>query len=184
MATQLESIELAVTLRARMQNALADDHVLAEIDDVGFKWSPATPVTSGTAANQADRILYKADEEITSGNDLVLNMHDGTSWDGQGTNLDLLGETLDMPEIVALFVENDPSSAGNLVIGGEGTANAWLGFLGANSHTITLKPGGVFFIFCPPNPAMAVGGADNQLLQFAASGGNVTFRAAALGRSA
>lgn len=184
MPTELESIELALTIRARMKNALADDHVLAEIDDVGFAWSPATPLTSGTGANQADRILYKADEVILSGNTLDFNMRDGTTWDGQGTNLDLLGTLLALPEIVALFVENLAASAGTLVIGGEGTAEAWLGFLGANTHTIALKPGGAFFIFCPPNPAMVVGGATNDMLRFAASGGNVTFRAAALARSA
>lgn len=185
MPTALEAIELALTVRARMKNALADGQAIAEINAVGFGWTPATPLTSGTAADQADRVLFKADETISAAGTLTLNMRTGANWDGQDADEDLLGTTLDVPEIVALLIENDASSAGELVIGGEGTANAWDSPFGGDSAAVVgIKPGGVLFLFAPTNPAYLVGAADTNLLLLSAVGGDVTFRAVALGRSA
>lgn len=185
MPTALERFQVAATLRARMKNALASGQAIAEIDEVGYAWTPATPLASGTNADQADRVLFKAATLISAAGTLTLNMRTGANWDGQDADEDLLGTTLDVPEIVALLIENDASSVGTLVIGGEGTANAWDTPFGSdNAAVIGIHPGGVLFLFAPTDPAYLVGAADTNLLLLSAVGGDVTFRAVALGRSA
>lgn len=182
--TTLERITVSAKIEARLKNAIGADNVLAEVDEIGFAFTPETALATGTAANQADRAMYAGDQVLSSGNNLDLNLYTGANFQGLATGLDLLGNTLTNAEVVALLIHNRASSAGNLVIGGEGTANAWLGPLPANTDTITLPPGGSIMLFAPTNPAWAVGSSSNNLLRLNASGGDATWRAVVLARSA
>lgn len=185
MAISLDRIVVQARVEARLLSTLASGVVTAEVDEVGFTFTPETALASGTSANQADRVLFKADTEILSAASVDLNLYSGANWDGLSSGKDLLGNTLTNVELVALLIHNRAASAGTLVIGGEGTANAWSAPFGAsNTSVVGILPGGTFQLFAPTNPAWAVGSSSNNLLRLEASGGDVTYRAVALMRSA
>lgn len=184
MPTTLSNLRVSARISARLLNTFAGNSVQALADEVGLEFLPATTLAGGTAAGQADRLLFAQDVAITSGNTLDLNMYNGTNWQGLSTTEDLLGNALTLAEIVALLIHCKSTSVGNLVIGGQGTANAWLGGFNANTSTWTLSPDGIFVAHRPSDPAYTVASGSNNLLRLAASGGNVTFSAIALGRSA
>jgi hypothetical protein len=114
-----------------------------------------------------------------------LDLYDLGSIDiGAGAGKDALGQTFTLAEVVALCVYLHPTSAGNLLVGGKATSAAWTSPFSANTDKLTLKPGGIFFLFAPTDPAYAVVDSTNHLLKLEASGGACTYDVAVLGRSA
>ncbi len=153
---------------------------------LGEKFSPATALATGTSANQADRFWQDEGRTITSGNNEDIDLYDfGTLDIGAGAGLSPLGQAQTWAELVAILVRNTAASAGDLHVGGNGTAAAFNSFFNADdSAVVVVNPGGMFMLFAPDDPAYAITDTSNHLLRMAASGGNVTYDLYLMGRSA
>lgn len=186
----LSAISLQAKLLATLANAI--DAVAAGATAAqGFTWSPATAFSTGTGANQADRVWCDTARLLSSGASENVDLYDLAAFDiGAGAGKDALGQAMTNAELVALLIANKSTSAGNLLIGGEGSAAAFQSIFhvsGTASDTAgfgPLKPGGCFFAVCPPDPAWAITDAANHLLKIAASGGDVSYDIGFLARSA
>lgn len=189
MARSVTSINVTAVLQATLLNAINGAASAAHQHKRSF--APETTLTSGTGANQFDRTWESPGRTLNSGNDEDIDLFDLGSIDiGAGAGRDSAGQTVAIAEIVALLIWNKAASAGNLLIGGEGSGAAWNSMFhvsGTPSDTAgfgPLGPGGVFFAFRPDDPAWAVADSTNHLLTIAATGGNVTYDIMFLGRSA
>jgi hypothetical protein len=139
-----------------------------------------TALTAGTGANQADILWMDERTVATAANDdLDLN----------GVLADAFGATVNMVEIVAVFVINEPRSGvantTNLTVGA--ATNPVTGFLGGTTPTFgPIRPGN-FLLFGGGN----IGGAGvvtpstGDILRIAnSSGASATYQIAILARSA
>lgn len=151
----------------------------------GYKYS-ASDIASGTLANQADRIWHSISRALTSGSSETIDVYDLGSLDiGAGAGRDGLGQLWTVAEIVGILIRSATTSAGNLIIGGEGSGAAWNSLWnGSDTAQLLLPPGGLFLMASPADPAWAVTDVTNHLLKLAASGGAVTYDITLLGRSA
>lgn len=174
---------------ATLANAI-DGVVSGATSSQGFTWSSPS-FSSGTGANQADRVWTDTARLLSSGTSENLDLYDLAAFDiGGGAGKDALGQAMTNAELVALLIANKTTSVGNLLIGGEGSGASFQSIFhvsGTASDTAgfgPLKPGGCFFICCPPDPAWTITDAANHLLKIAASGGDVSYDVAFLARSA
>lgn len=180
MATTLSNFQINVELLAQLQHVIQGRTI--SLDKVGQAYSRGSLFSSGTTANKADRLYFEIDQAITSGNSVSLDLYDLENFDSTD---DVLGNTITFAEIVAILIENEAGSAGDLIVGGDGTTAAWnSAFGGDDDAAITLGPGGILFLFNPDDPAWPVADTSNHLLKLAASGGNTTHNIAIVGRSA
>ena len=183
MPEYLSSIAAQMTLRATLAQNIDSSAQVAQCTQ-GFakSWS----LTTGTAVDKADRAWCDESRALSSGSSENLDMFDLASFDiGAGAGRTALGQTLSLVEIVAVAITNLSTSAGSLVVGGEGSAATWNSlFNGSDTATLIFPPGGGALFVCPNDPAWAVADTSNHLLKFAASGGAVTYSVAFLGRSA
>lgn len=187
MAEQLANIQITAEISATLQNVIDNSEVTAEADQ-GIDFSPATSVSSGTSADQADRAWQDVQRELAAGASENIDLYDLASIDiGAGAGRDALGQTNTYAELVGLIVTVDADSQGSLVIGGEGSAAAFNSiFDGSDSAKLgPFGPGAVQMMFRPDDPAWSISDGSNHLLQFAESTGanSVKYSVAALLRS-
>lgn len=180
---ELSRLEIAATLFAYAVNALDSDNALVELDRAGTEQVPATAMTDGTGANQADVWFENQSGSLASGVSTDHNLNDGSGFTIPGTGLNIVGGPWLMAEVVALLVANDATSAGDLLVGGASLNqfDAWLN----NDVTakLRIRPGGFFFLFAPTDPAYTCASGDH-LLKIEASGGAATYKIFGVGRSA
>ncbi len=96
-------------------------------------------IADGTGAAQAD--LFFSDVRTigaTSNDDLDL----------AGSLTDIFGATITFAKVKAIYIENPSTNNGDVVVGNEGT-NPLVGWFGAGTHTIAIKPGGFLLIASP-----------------------------------
>ncbi len=187
--TSLAQIEIIFKLKARMVNTNAGVVETAIWEAIGKLFEPTVAMTSGTGADQADSLLYVESNPITSGNNVSLNMYTGAGWDGEATGFDLFGNALTLAEITSLLIWSDAVSAGNLIIGASAATTAWqapfANSVDPDDAAVTVFPDGVFALHgASPANAYVVTNTTSHLLKLSASGGNITYSAVALGRSA
>jgi len=178
MATALASIGCTGVLKATLSHTVQGESVDVIADAAVF----SAAFTSGTTANKADLFYQEIDRALTSASNDDLDVYDMAVFDAA---TDLLGNTITHVEICAVAIRNQSGSAGNLVLGGEGSAAAWNSmFSASDTATITIHPGGFFMLVAPDDPAYAVADTSNHLLRVNASGGDITYDISILGRSA
>lgn len=185
MPRSLSTISAQAILKATVLNT-ADGTVLTASAAHGATQG-VTFTASGTGAGQADRFWQSTGRTLTSGGSEDLDVYDLASLDisGAGAGRDALGQVWTVAEIAGILVYNRPTSAGDLLIGGKGTAAAWSIWLNNNDDAeLTLKPSGIFLLASTNDPAWAVADTSNHLLTMLASGGAVTYDIYLLGRSA
>lgn len=185
MPRSLSTISAQAILRATVLNT-ADGAVLTASAAHGVAQA-VTFTASGTGAGQADRFWQSTGRTLTSGGSEDLDVYDLASLDisGAGAGRDALGQVWTVAEIAGILVYNRPTSAGDLLIGGKGTAAAWSIWLNNNDDAeLTLKPSGIFLLASTNDPAWGVTDTSNHLLTMLASGGAVTYDIYLLGRSA
>lgn len=148
-----------------------------------FNFTKGLSFLNGTAAGKAQRAWSSSVRSLTSGNSETIDVYDFGSIDiGAGAGLDALGQSLALSGIKALYIENISGSAGNLVVGNDGTTAAWNSFFSASdTATFTLQPGAIFLTADPTALGMAVADSTNHLLKLAASGGDLTYKIALIG---
>lgn len=177
MTANLSNISVGATL-----SALLKETVEGAVLEAPAGASYSSVLTEGTGADQADRSNQDVGRALTSGNNEDLDIYDLAGFD---LATDPLRNPVTYTEVVAILVRNRSTSAGSLLVGGNGTAAAWNSiFAGSDTGKIELKPGGGFLIWAPTDPAYVVADTSNHLLRMEASGGNVTYDIHVLGRSA
>jgi hypothetical protein len=189
MTLSLSSIKVQVILQATLSGVVNSGAASPDSASItqGLNFTPPTKLTSGVGANQADRLWVSEARALASGASESLDLFDlGSVNIGAGAGLDGLGQALNNTKIVTLCVVVDPSSAGKIILGGEGSGAAWNTLLnGSDTATICPIPGGgCFLIHVPDAAGMVVTDVTNYLLKVAASGGNCVYSIGFLSRDA
>jgi hypothetical protein len=115
---------------------------------------------SGTGANQADRIFHDNDTIAPSGT---------KDWDLAGVLLDPYGATITFARIKGIVIAAAAANINNLIVG-NAAANGFLNWVGAATHVVNVRPGGIFALFAPDATAYAVTAATADILRITNSG--------------
>lgn len=186
MGTRDASLSIAASLKGLITNVLSATKTArpsAAIDQkktIDFK--------TGTGPNQLDFIHCDEGRVLLDTINLDIDLFDlGTLDVGAGAGLDLLGQAINLAEITVIAIVNK-STAGELVVGGEGSAAAFKQFFNNTGvpadSSITVKAGGYLLLAAPLDPAYPVTDSTNHLLRLSAAGGDQTFDILIGGRSA
>ena len=134
----------------------------------------ALALASGTADDQADMIFSDTRTIAASSNDDL---------DLAGSLVGAFGNTLTFAKIKAIMVIADAGNTNNVVIGAAASAQ-FVGPFGANTHTIAVKPGGVFLIAIPDTGwTVTATSADILRIANSSSGTSVTYKLIIIGTS-
>lgn len=135
-------------------------------------------LTNGTAAGQVDRIFHDTRTLAASANEDL---------DLAGVLVDALGNSLTFARVKGLIISAAVGNVNNVVVG-NATTNGFISWVGAATHTITVRPGATFSLFAGQTDATgyAVTAATADLLRVAnsSSGSTVTYDIVILGCSA
>jgi hypothetical protein len=130
-------------------------------------------LTTGTGADQADQI-WDDERTLTTGANEDLDLTGTALQNAFGTNIAFA-------RIKLLAIVSDPANTTNLTVG-NAASNGWVGPFGAATHTITLKPKGVLFLFDPSSGAYAVTAGTGDLLRVTnAAGASAKYRIILIG---
>lgn len=174
----LINIQRKKTLKATLQNIIDNGQGTPQLP---LGTSFADTILNGNAAGQANR-FWQSSLRILTTNETI-NVYNFSGLDiGAGAGNDGQGIALALTAIVDFLVVSDPTSVGNLIVGGLASANQWPNNLFANTDYLCppIPPGGDFE-FNAPN-GQAVGSANNNQVKFTASGGNVIYSLYILGK--
>ena len=176
MATTLSNIQISLLMKALLSDTVQGGEVKGEGGaNITFNY------TSGTSANQANRLIQNTDRSLSDTATEDLDLYDLAGFDSTS---DLVGTTVTFAEIVGLLIRNDSTSTGNLLVGGKGDSTAWTSMLANNSDIITLLPGAAIALAVGSDPGYVVTDTTNHILKMAASGGDLTYDIYILGRNA
>jgi hypothetical protein len=133
-------------------------------------------LSSGVGAGQADKIFTDTRTIAASGTDDL---------DLAGVLLDPLGAVVSMARVKGLIVVAAAANTNNVVIGAA-AATQWQGPFGAVTHTIHVRPGGIFMDFATDATAWPVVGGASDLLRITngGAGTGVTYDIIIIGASA
>lgn len=163
---------IAVAINALLTGVLDIGTVQHELKNVG----PSLNLTTGTGANQADRLFTDTRTLAASANE---------SLDLAGSLVDALGVTLTMARVKLLVIKAAASNVNNVIVGGVG-ANGWITGFGDATDKLVVRPGGFIILAAPDAVAYAVTAATADLLLIANSGAGtpVTYDIIVVGSSA
>lgn len=121
----------------------------------------------GTGADQAKEIFTDT---------RTLTASAAENLDLAGVLTDAFGNVLTFTKIKALIVKADPANTNDVVLGNHATA-AWFPMLGAATHTVKVKPGGMVAFVAPDANGLAVTAttADMLTVTNSAGGTSVTY---------
>lgn len=135
-------------------------------------------LANGTAAGQVDRIFHDTRTLTASATEDI---------DLAGVLADALGTTLTFARVKGLIVAAAAGNTNNVIVGGA-SATQFVSWVGAATHTVTVRPGAVLALMAGSADAVgyvtAAGSTD--LLKIANSGGttSVTYDLVVIGCSA
>jgi hypothetical protein len=135
------------------------------------------PLTSGTGANQADRIWTDQRTLAASGTENL---------DLAGTALtDAFGVAITFVKIKAILIRAASGNTNDVLVGGHATA-AFVNWVSDATDVIVVKPGGLFLLVAPSAAGYGVTATTGDLLKITNSAGTtgVTYDVAILGTSA
>jgi hypothetical protein len=166
MPAQNSRIELKVT--GQLDNAM----------DLGaasypLSYTYMTALADGTGANQAKEIFSDTRTLTASANEDL---------DLSGVLLDAFGAAILFTKIKAILITADPANVNDVVVGGAAT-NQVASIFGAVTHTIKVKPGGMFAIVAPDVNGYAITAATGDLLRVTngGAGTSVTYTIIVIG---
>src|SRR5688572_223704 len=135
-------------------------------------------LVDGTAAGQANRIFHDTRTLAASANEDL---------DLAGVLTDAFGTVLTFARVKGLIVAAAAANSNNVIVGGA-ASNQFLTWAGAGTHTVTVRPGGVFALWTGAADATgyAVTAGTGDLLRIANSGAgtSVTYDVIVVGASA
>jgi hypothetical protein len=117
-------------------------------------------LADGAGADQANRIFHDQRTLAASANEDL---------DLAGVLLDPFGAAITFARVKALLVAPAAANTNNVVVGAAAT-NPFLSWVGAGTHTVTVRPGGVLLLAAPDATAYAVTAGTGDLLRIANSG--------------
>lgn len=115
---------------------------------------------TGTGAGAADRIWHDQRTIAISGTDDL---------DLAGTLIDVFGATVTFARIKSITVAASAANTNNVIIGNAAT-NGFITWVGAATHTVTVRPGGFFQLAATDATSYAVTAGTGDLLRIANSG--------------
>ncbi len=132
--------------------------------------------STGTGAGAADRIFHDQRTIAASGTDDL---------DLAGVLTDVFGATVTFARIKAITVAAASGNTNNVVIGAA-ASNQFATWVGAATHTVIVRPGGLFTIAATDATSYAVTAGTGDLLRIANSGAgtSVTYDVILIGASA
>lgn len=171
MPQSLDAQTYSLVLQATVNNPLALQAVAAPLNI-----ARTNQLASGTGANQADRIWAATRTIAASGTDDL---------DLAGVLVDAVGTTLGFARIKGLYVAANAANTNNVLVGAA-AANQFATWLSAATTSLTVRPGGAFFLFAPDATAYAVTAGTGDILRVANSAGgtSVTYDIVLIGSSA
>ena len=176
MATTLTNIQLGAFCRATLNDTVEGAGVIAR---------PGKAISqvfaNGTGEGQADRQFQDLTRSLSSATSVNHDLFDLASFD---LTTDALRNAVTFAEITGLYIENLPTSSGNLEVGGLVASTAWVSLLKDNTDILILPTDSFLCVGCRADPAWAVTDVTNHLLKFNAPSGAVNYLVVLLGRSA
>lgn len=168
-------IALSATVGVRVEGSYSNQVGLAAVNGVIARALGVT-LSSGTGANQADRIFTETN---------TLGVSATKDYDLAGVLLDQFGSTLTFVKMKGIFIFADAANTNNVVLGAA-AATQFVGPFGANTHTVHARPGGCIALFSPDLTSWAVGAGTTDFLRVANSAGgtSVTYDIVLIGTSA
>jgi hypothetical protein len=121
-------------------------------------------LTSGTGADQADKVFYAQRTITASANDDL---------DLAGVLTDPLGATLTFVKVKAILIVAAAGNTNNVVVG-NAAGTQFVGPFGAAAHTIAIAPGDMFLITKRGSAGWSVGAGSTDLLRIANSAGGTS----------
>jgi hypothetical protein len=134
------------------------------------------PLTSGTGANQADKVWT---DQRTLAASATENL------DLAGVLTDAFGATLTFVKVKAILVRAASGNTNDVLVGGHASA-AFVNWVSDATDVIVVKPGGLFLLVAPNAAGYGVTATTGDLLKVTNSAGTtgVTYDIAILGTSA
>lgn len=149
-----------------------------DIGDVAhsLSYGPTIKLDTGTGANQIDRIW--ADTR-------TLTASSSEDLDLAGSLVDAIGQAVTFARVKAILIRPAAANTNNVIVGGA-SSNQFLTWVGGATHTVTVRPGGLFALCAPDATAYAVTAGTGDLLKIAnsSSGTSVTYDIVILGATA
>jgi hypothetical protein len=121
-------------------------------------------LTSGTGADQADKVFWGQRTITASSNDDI---------DLAGVLTDPYGATMTFVKVKAILIVAAAANTNNVVVGAA-AATQFVGPFGANTHTISIGPGDMFLITRRAAAGWAVGAGSTDFLRIANSAGGTS----------
>jgi hypothetical protein len=135
-------------------------------------------LANGTAAGQVDRIFHDTRTLAASATEDL---------DLAGVLVDALGATLTFARVKGLIIAAAAGNTNNVIVGGA-SATQFASWLGAGTHTVTVRPGAVLSLMAGSADAIgyvtAAGSTDLLKIANSSSGTSVTYDIVVLGCSA
>ena len=133
-------------------------------------------LTNGTGANQADLVYHARRTLVASATEDL---------DLAGVLVGTFPGALAFVRIKLIYVVASSANTNNVILGGA-SSNAFVNWVGAATHTVTVRPGGLLVLAAPDATAYAVTAATGDLLHVANSAGStsVTYDIVLIGASA
>ena len=133
-------------------------------------------LTSGTGANQADKIFHDQRTLAASGSENL---------DLAAVLLDAFGSAITFARIKLILITAAAANTNNVLVGGHGSA-AFINWVSDASDKIVVRPGGAFCLIAPDATAYAVTATTGDMLTVAnsTSGSSVTYDVILAGCSA
>ncbi len=157
------------------------DALLTSALDLTTVSSPLTiaqhyPLSSGTGANQADKVWSDTRTLAASGTENL---------DLAGVLVDAFGATITFVKVKAMLIRAASGNTNDVLVGGHATT-AFVNWVSDPTDVVVVKPGGLFLLVAPNAAGYGVTAATGDLLKVTNSAGTtgVTYDVAILGTSA
>jgi len=134
-------------------------------------------LSSGTGSSQADKLWISGARTLAASTAEDLDL--------AGTLLDVFGGTINLARVKGIIIAASAANTNNVIVG-NAASNGFVSWVGAATHTVTVRPGGLLALFAPDATAYAVTAGTADLLHVANSGAgsSVTYDVAIIGSSA
>lgn len=167
----LDSTQVNVAVAAQLSSLL--DLATATVP---LSYSRAYGTANGTGLGQADRIFHDT---------RTLSASASEDLDLAGVLLDPFGATITFARIKVLLIAAAAGNTNNVIVGNAAT-NGFISWVGAATHTVTVRPGGLLLVAASDVTGYAVTATTADLLHVANSGAgtSVTYDVVLIGASA
>lgn len=162
--------QVNLTLAAQLDTAL--DLATASVP---LSVSRAFSMANGTGLGQADKIFHDRRTLTASATEDL---------DLAGVLLDPFGAAITFARIKVLLIAADSANTNNVIVG-NATTNGFISWVGAATHTVTVRPGGLLLLAAADATSYAVTAGTADLLKIlnSAGGTSVTYDVVLIGTS-